>query len=276
MKKVGSTFKYIFGLSLEETTLLVVLYKHFFMVNILLIISCRFELHLCRLIFVGFKCSWFQVFSSLSVKLSICTESCCWLSTRKLRERSERGCWFPIIDTGNPHSQSHKHSFCWWVKDAHRVQKSLDFSGFFSAARSSADSNLDDICKLLRSTGFSSQPGAKRPANYPESYFQRVPISSTFISMVIGRLRSDDIYNQVRIADSDFWLLNVTLGVDGRPVVCSSQVSAYPLPEHRSTALANQAAMLYVCLFFSPSILQTQQAKMREIVDKYFPDNWVT
>uniref|UniRef100_A0A8D3C896 WASH complex subunit 5 n=1 Tax=Scophthalmus maximus TaxID=52904 RepID=A0A8D3C896_SCOMX len=67
----------------------------------------------------------------------------------------------------------------------------------YSAARSSADSNLDDICKLLRSTGYSSQPGAKRPANYPESYFQRVPISTTFISMVIGRLRSDDIYNQV-------------------------------------------------------------------------------
>uniref|UniRef100_A0A3B5B7X9 WASH complex subunit 5 n=1 Tax=Stegastes partitus TaxID=144197 RepID=A0A3B5B7X9_9TELE len=67
----------------------------------------------------------------------------------------------------------------------------------YSAARSSADSNLDDICKLLRSTGYSSQPGAKRPSNYPESYFQRVPISGTFISMVIGRLRSDDIYNQV-------------------------------------------------------------------------------
>uniref|UniRef100_A0A8C5DWL1 WASH complex subunit 5 n=1 Tax=Gouania willdenowi TaxID=441366 RepID=A0A8C5DWL1_GOUWI len=67
----------------------------------------------------------------------------------------------------------------------------------YSAARSSADSNLDDICKLLRSTSYSSQPGAKRPANYPESYFKRVPISTTFISMVIGRLRSDDIYNQV-------------------------------------------------------------------------------
>ncbi|XP_076869010.1 WASH complex subunit 5 [Brachyhypopomus gauderio] len=118
----------------------------------------------------------------------------------------------------------------------------------YSAARSSGDSNLDDICKLLRSTGYSSQPGARRPPNYPESYFQRVPINPTFLSMVIGRLRSDDIYNQV---------------------------SAYPLPEHRSTALATQAAMLYVCLFFTPSILHTQQAKMREIVDKYFPDNWV-
>uniref|UniRef100_M3ZAQ8 WASH complex subunit 5 n=1 Tax=Nomascus leucogenys TaxID=61853 RepID=M3ZAQ8_NOMLE len=116
------------------------------------------------------------------------------------------------------------------------------------AARSSADSNMDDICKLLRSTGYSSQPGAKRPPNYPESYFQRVPINESFISMVIGRLRSDDIYNQV---------------------------SAYPLPEHRSTALANQAAMLYVILYFEPSILHTHQAKMREIVDKYFPDNWV-
>eukprot|EP00069_Balaena_mysticetus_P012084 bmy_07434T0 len=67
----------------------------------------------------------------------------------------------------------------------------------YSAARSSADSNMDDICKLLRSTGYSSQPGAKRPPSYPESYFQRVPINETFISMVIGRLRSDDIYNQV-------------------------------------------------------------------------------
>ncbi|KAM3840992.1 WASH complex subunit 5 isoform 2-T2 [Vipera latastei] len=118
----------------------------------------------------------------------------------------------------------------------------------YSAARS-ADSNMDDICKLLRSTGYSSQPGAKRPANYPESYFSRVPINKIFISMVIGRLRSDDIYNQV---------------------------SAYPLPEHRSTALATQAAMLYVTLYFDPSILHTQQAKMREIVDKYFPDNWAS
>lgn len=53
------------------------------------------------------------------------------------------------------------------------------------------------------------------------------------------------------------------------------QVQAYPSPEHRSAALANQAAMLYVCLYFTPNILNSQTAKMREIVDKFFPDNWV-
>lgn len=66
--------------------------------------------------------------------------------------------------------------------------------------------------------------------------------------MTIGHLRSDDIYNQLPL---------------------------FPLPKHRSTALAHQAAMLYICLFFSPRILHTHTAVMREIVDKYFPDNWI-
>lgn len=67
--------------------------------------------------------------------------------------------------------------------------------------------------------------------------------------MVLGRLRSDDLYNQI---------------------------VAYPLPEHRSTALATQASMLYVILYFAPDVLHSQQAIMREIVDKHFPDNWVS
>ena len=78
--------------------------------------------------------------------------------------------------------------------------------------------------------------------------YSRVPISRQYINMVIGRLRSDDLYNQI---------------------------SAYPFPEHRSTALATQASMLYIILYFAPELLHTQQAKMREIVDKHFPDNWV-
>lgn len=112
-----------------------------------------------------------------------------------------------------------------------------------------SDAHVDDVCKLLRSTRFNPKDGfAKRPANYPEEYFKRIAINPQFIDMVIGRLRTDDVYNQI---------------------------STYPLPEHRSTALATQAAMLFVILFFSPEILQSQQAKMREIVDKHFPDNWI-
>lgn len=78
--------------------------------------------------------------------------------------------------------------------------------------------------------------------------FRRVALDETFVEMIIGRLRSDDIYNQI---------------------------SVYPLPEHRSTALANQAAMLYVCLYFAPRTLHQQQSQMREIVDKFFADNWI-
>ena len=67
----------------------------------------------------------------------------------------------------------------------------------FPSAETSVDSNVDDVCKLLRSTGFTH---SHRPQNYPEDYFSRVPISEEFISMVIGRLRSDDIYNLVGVA----------------------------------------------------------------------------
>lgn len=52
-------------------------------------------------------------------------------------------------------------------------------------------------------------------------------------------------------------------------------LAAYPAPEHRSFALASQGAILYVLLFFVPDILIEKKAKMREIVDKHFYDNWV-
>nr|XP_018671591.1 WASH complex subunit 5 isoform X1 [Ciona intestinalis] len=130
-----------------------------------------------------------------------------------------------------------------------RERMLVSYYRYSGAARGAgSDSNIDDVCKLLRSTGYSNTLGSKRPPNYPEAYFARVNVNPVFVSMVLGRLRSDDVY---------------------------SQVSAYPLPEHRSTALATQASMLYVCLYFDPDILHTQQAKMREIVDKFFPDNWV-
>jgi WASH complex subunit strumpellin len=52
-------------------------------------------------------------------------------------------------------------------------------------------------------------------------------------------------------------------------------LSAYPNPEHRSVALNCQASIIFVLLAFCPKILEKENAKMREIVDKHFPDNWV-
>lgn len=74
-----------------------------------------------------------------------------------------------------------------------------------------------------------------------------MPINSSFIDLVIARLRSDELYNQS---------------------------VAFPYPEHRSVALANQASMLVVILAFKPVILHSQAAIMREIVDRFFPDTW--
>ncbi|XP_034940027.1 WASH complex subunit 5 [Chelonus insularis] len=116
----------------------------------------------------------------------------------------------------------------------------------YNAQRSSS-TRVDDVCMLLRSTGF-SKSSLKRPLNYPEDYFRRVPIKSTFIDLLIGRLRLDELY---------------------------SQSLTFPNPEYRSLASANQAAMLVIILSFQSSILQTGSAIMREIVDRFFPDNWV-
>lgn len=54
-----------------------------------------------------------------------------------------------------------------------------------------------------------------------------------------------------------------------------NQSSAFPQPEHRSAAMANQAAMLVVILCFQTQTLHNGSATMREIVDRFFPDNWV-
>eukprot|EP01087_Luapelamoeba_hula_P013132 TRINITY_DN3739_c0_g1_i1.p1 TRINITY_DN3739_c0_g1~~TRINITY_DN3739_c0_g1_i1.p1 ORF type:complete len:1176 (-),score=252.84 TRINITY_DN3739_c0_g1_i1:43-3570(-) len=108
---------------------------------------------------------------------------------------------------------------------------------------------IDEVCKLCCTTGFlPDNPTAAKPKHYPIPLFKRYPIPRPVVEMIIGRLRSDDIY---------------------------SQMQCYPLPDHRSTALAQQASMLYIILYFAPQILKREQAIMREIVDKHFSDNWV-
>jgi len=131
----------------------------------------------------------------------------------------------------------------------------LRYSG--TAKQVGSDSNVDDVFNLMRSTGMKYEQGTKRPDGYPEKYFSRVTMDhrddsgrqwTKYISIVNQRLVSDDVYNQV---------------------------SAFPHHLHHTTALSIQASMLYVTLYFQPDILKTQQARMRQIVDKYFPDNWV-
>lgn len=105
---------------------------------------------------------------------------------------------------------------------------------------------VDEVCALLRSSGYVR--GRPYPPGYPEEYLARLKVPLLVVKMVLGRLRTDDIYNQIQ---------------------------CYPLPEHRSTALATQAQQLYVILWLAPDILKNEQAIMREIVDKFFADNWV-
>ena len=109
--------------------------------------------------------------------------------------------------------------------------------------------NVDDVIKLCKCTGYdASAPSTSRPNEYPESYFARFEMPEWLISMIIGRLRTDDVYNQA---------------------------PHYPNPDHRSTALASQGALLYVILYWAPKILRLGKSAMREIVDRHYGDNWV-
>jgi WASH complex subunit strumpellin len=108
--------------------------------------------------------------------------------------------------------------------------------------------NFEPVCKLCRNSGYVPGPDGKRPKNHPEGFMARFAPHPELVRLVIGRLQTDDIY---------------------------LMANCFPSPEHRSTRLANQAAMLFVILYFAPDILHNNKATMREVVDKYFNDNWV-
>lgn len=103
-----------------------------------------------------------------------------------------------------------------------------------------------EITDMCRNTGY--QYDKPLPREYPVNYFARVPIDKEVVGMIISRLRSEDIYQMAY---------------------------NYPAPEHRSTALATQASILYILLFFQPRTLRDEKPVMREIVDRHFADNWV-
>jgi len=110
--------------------------------------------------------------------------------------------------------------------------------------------NIDEVCKLCRSTGWIFAPTRKqrKPPKYEEKLFARFPLPKDLIRNVIGRILSDDIY---------------------------MQSLAFPNFIHRSSRLAKQASLLYIILFFEPQILHEEMGTMREIVDKFFCNNWV-
>ena len=142
--------------------------------------------------------------------------------------------------------------------------------------------SLDSVCSLCRRTGFSAHgvqssangvhgsnnsgstasmssssygsnggllgSGTRAVQGYPEDYFGRFSLPMKLVNLVISRLRSDDVYNQM---------------------------VHFPAPEHRSAALSQQSSCLYVVLYFAPNVLHGEFSTMREIVDKHFVDAWV-
>lgn len=114
-------------------------------------------------------------------------------------------------------------------------------------------SRIDTICKLCKSTGI--KPPKSESINQSYTYpmeedllFARYPIPIDLVRSIVGALISDDIYQQA---------------------------SVFPNIDHRSIRLSRQASMLYVILFFDPAVLRDETGKLREVVDKYFHDNWV-
>ena len=47
-----------------------------------------------------------------------------------------------------------------------------------------------------------------------------------------------------------------------------SQVQHFPAPEHRTAALAQQAATLYLTLYFAPAVLHRDAGLVRTLVDR--------
>lgn len=89
---------------------------------------------------------------------------------------------------------------------------------------------INEVTKLCSDTGFT--PDGKRPELYPEEYLGRFPLPEDLMVEVINSIKDDDIYKFTAI---------------------------YPSADHRSIALANQGAILYVLLYLCPRILQREK-----------------
>lgn len=114
---------------------------------------------------------------------------------------------------------------------------------------SSAFASVASFASFLQG---SSPPSAMKPnmilPSNAEEMCNRFPLPRRLMRLAISRLRSDDLYNQLR---------------------------HYPNPEHRCAALGGQTACLFVLLNFIPEILQSETVVMKDIVDKFLLGWWV-
>lgn len=97
----------------------------------------------------------------------------------------------------------------------------------------------------------SSAPSATEPNMILPSTGEmcnRFPLPKRLLRLAIARLRSEDLYNQLR---------------------------HYPNPDHRFAALGGQMACLYILLNFIPEILHTESLVMKDIVEKFLLGWWV-
>nr|CAB3484388.1 unnamed protein product [Digitaria exilis] len=117
--------------------------------------------------------------------------------------------------------------------------------------------NLERVCELCRrhvptpatpaSSGSSPFSSDIISVQKPEDLLRRFPFPDPVVDAVITCLRNGDVYNSI-------WF--------------------YPDPQHRTTALSLQGGHLCVLLFYSNDLLHRGLA-MREIIDRFFKDNWV-
>jgi WASH complex subunit strumpellin len=78
-----------------------------------------------------------------------------------------------------------------------------------------ASEQFSEVCKLVKNTGYSYNRETKvevLPKNYPVDYFHRFHVDRVLMEQLINQLKDDDVYQRL---------------------------TAYPDPEHRSTALAD-------------------------------------
>ncbi|KAF8715433.1 hypothetical protein HU200_027082 [Digitaria exilis] len=117
--------------------------------------------------------------------------------------------------------------------------------------------NLERVCELCRqhvptpampaSSGSSPFSSDIISVQKPEDLLRRFPFPDPVVDAVITCLRNGDVYSSIRF---------------------------YPDPQHRTTALSLQGGHLCVLLFYSNDLLHRGLA-MREIIDRFFKDNWV-